>query len=150
MKSKSRRSLLMKRRLSFRVKRRSHCDSDQFEFDNVNPALTAMKSAKKCAAASEFLFFLLNLFFFYIFSFPSSKSSSWLLGLAGRIIPGPQNISWYATIFCCEKSTIWWPKTRDENNVRRLTQREPQSSPKEEYISKLIGNIACIYAGLIT
>ena len=58
----------MTRRLSFwRVKRRSHCHSDQIEFDNVNPALTAMKSAKKCAAGSEFLFCLLNLFFF-IFS----------------------------------------------------------------------------------
>ena len=70
MKSKSRRSLLMKRRLSFRVKRRSHCDSDQFEFDNVNPALTAMKSAKKCAAASEFLFFFIKpvLFLYFLIS----------------------------------------------------------------------------------
>ena len=67
MKSESRRSLLMKRRLSFRVKRRSHCHSDQIEFDNVSPAVKAKKSAKKCAAASEFLFCLLNLFFF-IFS----------------------------------------------------------------------------------
>ena len=53
------------------------------------------KSAKKCAAHSEFLLCLLNLFLFLLFSFPLSG-----FGCAELVRNvTKQNNSWYATIF---------------------------------------------------
>ena len=69
------------------------------------------KSAKKCAARSEFLLCLLNLFLFLLFSFPLSGFGC--AELVSNVTT--QNNSWYATISPekLKNPTFWW-KTVDE------------------------------------
>jgi len=61
--------------------------------DNASRAVTAKKSAKKCAARSEFLFCLLNLLLFWFAPF---RRLCGCAELASRVTT--QNKSWYATI----------------------------------------------------
>ena len=96
----SRRSPLMKRR-SYILDRVAII----IKFDSINRVMMAKKSAKKCAARSEFLFCLFSRF---LHDCGCAELASNFTTLRNP---------WYATIWP-EKSTTWW-KTRHESDVLR-------------------------------